>query len=100
MLKKKIKRISFGDIYILSKRGYADDDSGDGGKGDDEFDEDGVDGEISKGRRHMKKIDFFRALPKKGGGRALPKIFDPFFHHVVPYILTSISCYVILFGHF
>ena len=23
-----------------------------------------------------------------------------FFHHVVPYILTSISCYVILFGHF
>ena len=48
MLKKKIKRISFGDIYILSKRGYADDDSVDGGKGDDEFDEDGVDGEISK----------------------------------------------------
>ena len=55
MLKKKIKRISFGDIYILSKRGYADDDSinadddsGDGGKGDDEFDDDGVDGEISK----------------------------------------------------
>ena len=48
MLKKKIKRISFGDIYILSKRGHADDDSGDGGKGDDEFDEDGVDGEISK----------------------------------------------------
>ena len=40
MLKKKIKRISFGDIYILSKRGYADDDSVDGGKGDDEFDED------------------------------------------------------------
>ena len=48
MLKKKIKRISFGDIYILSKRGYADDDSDDGGKGDDEFDEDGVDGEINK----------------------------------------------------
>ena len=33
-------------------------------------------------------------------GRALPEFFDPFFHHVVPYILTSISCYVILFGHF
>ena len=48
MLKKKIKRISFGDIYILSKRGYADDDSGDSGNGDDEFDEDDEDGEISK----------------------------------------------------
>ena len=47
-----------------------------------------------KGRPHLKKsID-------RGGGRALPEFFDPFFHHVVPYILTSISCYVILFGHF
>ena len=31
---------------------------------------------------------------------ALPKFFDPFFHNVFPYILTSISCYLILFGHF
>ena len=61
------------------------------------------------GKTSHKKIDFFRA--RKGGGSALPEIFDPFFHHVVPYILTSISCYnikmtkkyhinVILFGHF
>ena len=35
-----------------------------------------------------------------GGGSALPEFVYPFFHHVVPYILTSISCYVILFGHF
>ena len=53
-----------------------------------------------KGTPPIKKIDFFRALPEKGGGRALPEFFYPFFHHVVPYILTSISCYVILFGHF
>ena len=51
----------------------------------------------TKGRRHIKRIDFFRALPEKGG--ALPEFLDPFFHHVVPYKLTSISCYVILFGH-
>ena len=44
-------------------------------------------------------IDFFRALPENGGG-ALPEFVDPFFHHIFPYILTSISCYVILFGHF
>ena len=37
---------------------------------------------------------------KGGGGGALPKFFDPFFHNVFPYILTSISCYLILFGHF
>ena len=55
---------------------------------------------LSKGTPPIRKIDFFRALPEKGGGRALPEFFDPFFHHVVPYILTSISCYVILFGNF
>ena len=50
----------------------------------------------------LKKNVFFRALPEKGGGRGrpLPEFFDPFFHHVFPYILTSISCYLILFGHF
>ena len=78
MLKKKIKRISFGDIYILSKRGYADDDSGDGGKGDDEFDEDGVDGEISKGRRHMKKSISFGHCPKRGGGGPCPNFLTLF----------------------
>ena len=36
-----------------------------------------------------------------GGGGALPEFVGPFFHHItVPFILTSISCYVILFGHF
>ena len=36
----------------------------------------------------------------KRGGRPLPEFFDPFFQHVVPYILTPISCYVILFWWF
>ena len=54
----------------------------------------------AKGTPPRKKIDFFRALPEKGGGEGLARIFLPFFHHVVPFILTSISCYVILFGHF
>ena len=50
-----------------------------------------------KGTPPIRKIDFFRALPEKGGGRALPEFVDPFFHHVVvPYILTSVSCYVIV----
>ena len=35
-----------------------------------------------------------------GGGLPMPEFFGPFFHHVFPYILTSISCYLILFGHF
>ena len=39
-------------------------------------------------------------VDEKDGGRSLAEFFDLFFHHVVPYILTSISCYVILFGHF
>ena len=47
-----------------------------------------------------KKMFSFGHCPKRGGGRALPKFFDPFFHNVFPYILTSISCYLILFGHF
>ena len=46
----------------------------------------------------LKKNVFFRVLPEKGGGRPLPEFFYPFSHHVVPYILTSISCYLILFG--
>ena len=46
------------------------------------------------------KIRQGTSLIKKGGGRALPKFVYPFFHHVVPYILKSISCYVILVGHF
>ena len=53
-----------------------------------------------KGRSPVRKNVFFRALPEKGGGGGLARICSPFLHHVVPYILTSISCYVILFGHF
>ena len=55
----------------------------------------------SKGSPPVKKNVFFRALPEKGwGGDPCPNFLTLFFHHVVPYILTSISCYVILFGHF
>ena len=36
----------------------------------------------------------------RGGGLPMPEFLGPFFHHVFPYILTSISCYLILFGHF
>ena len=46
---------------------------------------------LYKGTPPITKIDFFQALPEKGGG-ALPEFVDPFFHHAVPYILTSISC--------
>ena len=54
-----------------------------------------------KGRHQWKKNIFFRALPEcRGGGLPMPEFFGPFFHHVFPYILTSISCYLILFGHF
>ena len=42
-----------------------------------------------------KKMFSFGHCPKRG-----PNFFTLFFHHVVPYILTSISCYVTLFGHF
>ena len=42
-----------------------------------------------------KKSISFGHCPKRG--RALPEFVDPFFHHVVvPYILTSVSCYVIV----
>ena len=44
----------------------------------------------------LKKSVFFRALPERGW-RPLPEFFYPFFHHVFPYILTSISCYLIFF---
>ena len=48
-----------------------------------------------------KKNVFFSGIARKGGGRETPaRIFGPFFHHVFTYILTSISCYLILFGHF
>ena len=46
-----------------------------------------------KGTPHKKKIDFFWALHERGG-RTFPDFFYPFSHHVVPYILTSILCYV------
>ena len=55
---------------------------------------------MSKGSPPEKKNVFFWALPEKGGGDPCPNFLTLFFHHVVPYILTSISCYVILFGHF
>ena len=42
---------------------------------------------------------FLSGIAEKGGGDPCPN-FLPFFHHVtVPYILTSISCYVIHFQH-
>ena len=47
-----------------------------------------------------KKMFSFGHCPKRGGGDPCPNFLTLFFHHVVPYILTSISCYVILFGHF
>ena len=55
----------------------------------------------SIGKHSYKKMFSFGHCPKRGGGETPARIFWPFFHHVtVPYILTSISCYVILFGHF
>ena len=47
-----------------------------------------------------KKTFSFGHCPNDGGGSTHARIFGPFFHHVFPYILTSISCYLILFGHF
>ena len=52
------------------------------------------------GNTSHKKNRFLSGIARKGGGEDLARIFLPFFHHVVPHILTSISCYVILFGHF
>ena len=54
----------------------------------------------SKGSPPEKKMFSFGHCPKRGGGDPCPNWLTLFFHHVVPYILTSISCYVILFGHF
>ena len=48
----------------------------------------------------LKKKCFLLGIARKGGGRPLPEFVDPFFHHVFPYILTSISCYLILYGHY
>ena len=47
-----------------------------------------------------KKMFSFGHCPKRGGGDPCPNFLTLFFHLVVPYILTSISRYVILFGHF
>ena len=48
----------------------------------------------------LKKKCFLLGIARKGGGRRpLPEFFDPFFHHVFPYILTSISCYLIHQNH-
>ena len=53
------------------------------------------------GKPSCKKMFSFGHCLKWGGERETPaRICWPFFHHVVPYILTSISFYVILFGHF
>ena len=54
--------------------------------------------EVPLGNTSHRKNRFLSGIAQKGGG-ALPEFVYPFFHHV-PYILTSISCYVILFGHF
>ena len=40
------------------------------------------------------------ALPEKGEGRALPEFVGPLAPCKCPIILTSISYYAILFGHF
>ena len=47
-----------------------------------------------------KKTFSFGHCPNVGGGLPMLEFFGPFFHHVFPYILTSISCYLILLGHF
>ena len=53
-------------------------------------------------REHLteEKSISFGHCPKRMGGTYLPEFFTLFSRYVVPYILTSISCYVILFGHF
>ena len=55
---------------------------------------------IYKGSPPEKKMFSFGNCIERGGGDPCPNFLTLFFHHVVPYILTSISCYVILFGHF
>ena len=52
-------------------------------------------------REHLPKKRFLSSIApiRGGGGPCLARIFWPFFHHVtVPYILTSILCYVYTFG--
>ena len=51
------------------------------------------------GKDSCKKMFSFGHCPKRGEGDPCPN-FLSFFPPVVPYILTSISCYVILFGNF
>ena len=53
-------------------------------------------------REHLteEKSISFGHCPKRMGGGPSPIFLLFFSHYVVPYILTSISCYVILFGHF
>ena len=53
-------------------------------------------------REHLteEKSISFGHCPKRMGGGSCPNFLLFFSHYVVPYILTSISCYVILFGHF
>ena len=56
--------------------------------------------ESSLGNTSQKKNGFFPALLEKGGGGPGPN-FLALLHHVsVPYIMTSMSYYIILFGHF
>ena len=43
-----------------------------------------------------KKTFSFGHCPNDGGGLPMPEFFGPFFHHVFPYILTSISCYFLV----
>ena len=56
---------------------------------------------VRKGLNEKKKR-FLSGIARMmwGGGLPMPEFVGPFFHHVFPYILTSISCYLILFGHF
>ena len=42
----------------------------------------------------------FWHCPKRGRGDPCPNLLTLFSFFVVPYVKTSISCYVILFGHF
>ena len=48
----------------------------------------------------LQKKCFRSGIARKGGGNPCPNLLTLFHHVTVPYILTSISCYVILFGHF
>ena len=55
---------------------------------------------MAKGTPPRRKKRFLSGIVRRGG-EDLARICWPFFHHVtVPYALTSISCYVKLFGNF